>query len=127
MRVLLADDQEKVCSALSLLLREEANIEVVGVVARAEDLFAQIAEIRPDMVLLDWELPRLVGSGQFATLSSFYPDLKVIALSARPEARRAALAAGVDDFVTKTDPPERLLKVVRSVAQGMANGRKQDV
>jgi DNA-binding NarL/FixJ family response regulator len=122
MRVFLADDQLKVRSALRLLLEHEPGLYVVGEATEAEELLAQIKATRPDLMLLDWELPGLsltnsVGPGKqlLSVLHTFYPNLRVIALSGRPEARQAALAAGVDAFVSKGDPPERLLTTLRTM------------
>ena len=113
MRVLLADDQPKVRSALRLLLEQEPGMSVVGEAAEAEGLLAQVSAVHPDLVLLDWELPGLqVASPVLPTLRTLCPRLSVIALSGRPDARRAALAAGADAFVSKGDPPERLMAAV---------------
>jgi len=112
MRVLLADNQPKVRSALRLLLEQEPGLSVIGEAAEAEDLLAQVEATQPDLVLLDWELHGLRTVERLAALRTLCPRLKVIALSGRPEARRAALAAGVDAFVSKGDPPERLLAAV---------------
>ena len=122
MRVFLADDQPKVRSALRLLLEQERGLCVVGEAAEAEELLVQLKATRPDLMLLDWELPGLslansVGPGKqlLSILHTFYPNLRVIALSGRPEACQAALAAGVDAFVSKGDPPERLLTTLRAI------------
>ena len=112
MRVLLADDQTKVRSALRLLLEQEPGLSVVGEAAEAEDLLAQVAATQPDLVLLDWELPGLRTDDRLSVLRALCPQLKVIALSGQPEARRAALSAGADAFVSKGEPPERLLAAV---------------
>lgn len=112
MRVLLADDQSKVRSALRLLLEQQPGLSVVSEAVEAESLLAQAEATQPDLVLLDWELPGLRTDDWLSTLRTLCPRLKVIALSGQPEARRAALAAGADAFVSKGDPPERLLAAV---------------
>jgi DNA-binding NarL/FixJ family response regulator len=112
MRVLLADDQTKVRSALRLLLEQEPGLSVVGEAVEAEDLLAQVEATQPDLVLLDWELPGLRTDDRLSVLRALCPQLKVIALSGQPEARRAALSAGADAFVSKGEPPERLLAAV---------------
>jgi DNA-binding NarL/FixJ family response regulator len=114
MRVLLADDQAKVRSALKLLLEQEAGLCVVGEAADAEALLAVAQAVQPDVVLLDWELPGHEEAGLLTALRALSSRARVIALSGRLEAGQEALAAGVDGFVSKGDPPERLLAVLRS-------------
>jgi DNA-binding NarL/FixJ family response regulator len=111
MHILLADDQAEVRSALRLLLEQEPGIAVVGEAAEAAAVLAQAAASRPDLVFLDWELPGLQATELLHVLRS-RPRMIVIALSGRPEARQAALDAGVDAFVSKGDPPERLLEAL---------------
>jgi DNA-binding NarL/FixJ family response regulator len=111
-RVLLADDQSKVRFALRVLLERRSGLKVVGEAASAEDLLAQAEMASPDLVLLGWELPGLAATSSLAALRMTCPDLCVIALSGRPEARRASLDAGADAFVSKADPPDRLLAAI---------------
>ncbi len=112
MRILLADDQPRVRFALRVLLERQPGLEVVGAALDADDLLAQAEATCPDLVLLGWELPGLIAVGSLSALRRICPDLFVIALSGRPEARRAALVAGANTFVSKTDPPERLLAAI---------------
>jgi DNA-binding NarL/FixJ family response regulator len=133
MRILVADDQPKVRSALRLLLEQEPGLSVVGEAAETESLLAQAEAICPDLVLLDWELPSLqatdpstpstgseAGSGHrlLSALRALCSHLLVIALSGRPEARQAALVAGADAFVSKGDPPEQLLTTLHTISIG---------
>lgn len=128
MRVLLADEQDFVRSALRLLLEQEAGISVVGEAKAANDLLALARATRPDLVLLSCELPGLVLNGQHGRQPTLLPELRaleprpaVVALSGRPEAERAALGAGADGFVSKGDPPERLLTTLRAVRTGASS------
>jgi DNA-binding NarL/FixJ family response regulator len=124
-RIFLADDQAKVRSALRLLLDHEPGLYVVGEADETEDLLVQVEATNPDLILLDWELPdRSVtnssggsGSRLISTLRAYCPSLRVIALSGRLEARQASLAAGADAFVSKGDPPERLLTTLRAIEE----------
>jgi DNA-binding NarL/FixJ family response regulator len=115
MRVLVADDRSKIRFGLRALLRQQPGLEIVGEAAEAEDLLTQVEAVCPDLVLLDWRLQGLAADDLLAALRAACPDLCVIALGGRPEAGRAALAAGADAFVSKADPPERLLAAVRLV------------
>jgi DNA-binding NarL/FixJ family response regulator len=115
MRVLLADDQAHIRSALQMLLKREQGMAVVGEVSEARELVDQIGTTHPDLVLLDWELPGLPTIGSLFGLHRICPNILVIALSGRPEARQEALAAGADAFVSKADPPEQLLAALHSM------------
>lgn len=116
MRVLIADDQPHVRSALRLLLGQEPGVTIVGEAEDVEQALRLAAGQQPDLVLLDWELPGRSTAGASAgvgqcllpALRARRPCLKVVVLSGRPEARQAALAAGADVFVSKGDPPEWL-------------------
>ena len=114
MRVLVADDQAKVRSALRLLLMHEPEVEIVGEAVDSTGLLDWMKVVCPDLILLDWELPGLPGVALLPQLHDCCPRLRVIALSGRPEARQAALNAGADAFASKGDPPERFLAVVKA-------------
>lgn len=125
MRVLLADDQAWLRSAVRLLLEQEPGIEVVGEAAEANILLSIAKSIGPDLILLDWELPGLdagsSGERLLGTLHSCCPQIAVIVLSGRPEASALALDAGADYFVSKADPPDSLLSALRD-ARRAQNG-----
>ena len=112
MLVLLADNEPKVRLGLRVLLERQPGLKVVGEAADTEELLAQTEADRPDLVLLGWELPGLAGVDSLSALRRVCPDLFVIALSGRLEARRAALNAGADAFVSKCNPPDRLLAAI---------------
>jgi DNA-binding NarL/FixJ family response regulator len=113
LRIFLADDQLAVRSAIRLLLEQETAFRVVGEAETAMALLEQLADSRPDLVLLDWELPGLPAVGSIAALHAGYPAMILIALSSKLEARQAALQAGADGFVGKSEPPERLLAIMK--------------
>ena len=115
MRVLLADDQTRVRSALQILLKQEPGVTVVGEAGEAKGLLAQIRTTHPDLVLLDWGLPDLATIGSVPALHTACSNLSVIVLSGRPEVRQEALAAGADEFVSKVDPPEQLLLAIQAI------------
>lgn len=118
MRILLADDQPRVRFALRTLLERQPDLEIVGEAGSGQDLRDQIEPAHPDLLLLDWELPGERALDILSALRMTYPALRVVALSGRSEARRAALQAGVDAFVSKADPPECLLAAIRATRPG---------
>lgn len=118
MRVLLADDQFEVRSALRLLLEQAHGLSVVAEAATAQSLLDQARETNPDLVLLDWELPGRHAGDLVDDLRAISPSTAVIALSGRPEALRSSLDAGADAFVSKTQPPEDLVQALFDVCGG---------
>ena len=113
MRVVLADDETEVRSALRLLLEEKSGVTLVAEAANETEMIAAVSASHPDLVLLDWELAPRGGGALLATLRATWPTLIVIVLSSRPQAGLEALAAGANAFVCKTDPLEQVLAAVR--------------
>ena len=114
MRILLADDQPKVRFALRVLLKRQSGLQVVGEAIEAQDLLEQTAQLSPDLILLGWELPGCSTTDLLPSLRSLCPSLVIIALSGRLEARQMALDCGADAFVSKSDPPDRLLAAIEA-------------
>ena len=121
MRILLADHRSRVRFALRALLEQQPGLNVVGEAVDAGSLLAQAESSCPDLVLLDWKL-RGLAADSLPALRRVCPDVHVIALSGRPEERRAALDAGADAFVSKTDAPERLLATIHDCRAGSIGG-----
>jgi DNA-binding NarL/FixJ family response regulator len=113
MRILIADDQERVRFALRVLLAQQPGVQVVGEASSGEALLAQASVVAADLALVDWELPRLAEAGGLPALHRSSPALQIVVLSSRPGVRQAALAVGGAAFVSKGEPPERLLTVIR--------------
>ncbi|HEX2947785.1 MAG TPA: response regulator transcription factor [Clostridia bacterium] len=115
MRVLIADDQADVRSALMILLEhmnDDFNFE------EAEDaagLFEKAVTFRPDLILLDWELSGSSMWDEVSNLRKLARGTAIIALSSRPEAARTARAAGVDAFVSKGENSDALLAAIQKV------------
>ena len=82
-----------------------------------DSLATQIKEFRPDLVILDWELPGRPAAALLLALHQLNYRPRVIVLSTRPELEQEARNVGADGFVCKGDSPERLLQVFRSLLQ----------
>jgi DNA-binding NarL/FixJ family response regulator len=117
MHILLADHQPKVRFALRVLLERQPNVVVVGEAANADDLISQTKDKRPDLVLVDWDLPGFSTEVSLLSLRQICPEMLVIALSGHAEVRQGALGAGADEFASKVDPPESLLEKIRACAR----------
>jgi DNA-binding NarL/FixJ family response regulator len=115
MRVVLADDQAWLRSALRLLLEHESDLEVVGEVGNASALPTSTATLQPDLIVLDWDLPEIKSTGArqrlVATLRNLQPQVYIIALTGNRDLERVR-ATGADAFVSKADPPNCLLAAI---------------
>jgi DNA-binding NarL/FixJ family response regulator len=114
MKILLADDNPEVRSALRLLLEQEPVLATVTEVSNTQGLLAYLNQNCPKVVLLDWELPGLRNGNLLTALRSCCPEMKIVALSSKFEARQQALAARVDAFISKSEPPELILSTIWS-------------
>ena len=126
MRILLADDQPKVRLGLRLLLEQEQWASVVGEAAEAGSLLALAEVTQPDLVLLDWSLQGSERLDLLPALHGCCPRLAVVALSGQPGAEQEALDAGADAFVSKADPPEKLLAAISSATRIRAATREKN-
>lgn len=119
-RLLLADDQSLVRAALAALLELEDDFEVVEQVGRGDRVVAAARAARPDVALLDVEMPGLDGLAAAAALTAEVPSCRVIILTTfgRPGYLRRAMESGALGFVVKDAPAEQLADAVRRVARG---------
>jgi DNA-binding NarL/FixJ family response regulator len=111
--ILLADDNFESRSALRLILQTRLGLETIYEARDMEHALAMIEDASPDCIILDWELPGRPTRERVSVLRMLIPHLKVIAISARPESELDAIAENVDAFFSKTDPPERMLNMLR--------------
>ena len=119
-RLLLADDQALVRQALAALLDLEEDFEVVAEVGRGDEVVEAARRSRPDVALLDIEMPGLDGLAAAAALAQAAPEVRVIILTTfgRPGYLRRAMESGALGFVVKDAPAEQLADAVRRVAAG---------
>jgi DNA-binding NarL/FixJ family response regulator len=122
MRILLAESRPRVRFALRALLGDQPGLQIVGEAAYGQDLLAQIEAACPDLVLLSWGLPGLAGAELLPALWKVCEEVYVIVLSGRPEARQAILDAGANAFISKVEPPERLLAAIAFAEQTNRKG-----
>lgn len=119
-RLLLAEDQELVRTALCTLLDLEDDFAVVAAVGRGDQVAEAAREHRPDVALLDIEMPGLDGLAAAAVLAQQAPWCRVVILTTfgRAGYLRRAMEAGALGFVVKDAPAEVLADAIRRVAAG---------
>ncbi|RKR89254.1 LuxR family two component transcriptional regulator [Micromonospora pisi] len=120
-RLLLADDQALVRGALAALLSLEPDLTVVAEVGRGDEVVDAARRTRPDIALLDVEMPGLDGIGATAALRAARPECRVLVVTTfgRPGYLRRAMEAGADGFVVKDTPARQLADAVRRVHAGL--------
>lgn len=119
-RILLADDHEVVRRGLSLMLRQEPDFEIVGEARDGAEAVGMAQTAVPDLVLLDWKMPRLDGLAAAREIKRTVATTRTLLLSGAPveTAVLDALDDGVDGFVHKDISPANLAHAIRMVAGG---------
>lgn len=119
-RVLLAEDQAMLRSALASLLDIEPDLHVVAQVGRGDEIVPAVAEHRPDVALVDIDLPGGSGLDVLPELTAEHPDCAAIIVTtfARAGYLRRAMDAGARGFLVKDDPVDQLAAAIRRVLAG---------
>ncbi|MFE9253846.1 DNA-binding response regulator [Streptomyces sp. NPDC006879] len=119
-KILLAEDVHMVRGALVALLELEPDLEVVASVDRGDLIVPSALETRPDVAIVDIDLPGTDGLTAAAELHGQLPECRTLILTSlgRPGTLRRAMAARVSGFLLKDSPPSRLAQAVRAVAAG---------
>jgi len=119
-RILIVDDHAVVRSGLRLLLDAEPDIEAIGEAPNAERALYEAIELKPDVVLMDLQMPEKGGIEGMPALLQALPTTNVLVLSMQDEPRyvRAAFEAGASGYVLKEAADSDLVAAVREVAGG---------
>jgi len=119
-RLLIADDQELIRSALAALLDMEEDFSVVASVGRGDEVVAMAKATSPDVALLDVEMPGIDGLAAAAILAAQVPSCRALIVTTfgRPGYLRRAMESGAYGFVVKDTPVGQLTDAIRRVASG---------
>lgn len=119
-RVMVAEDMHMVRGALVALLDREADIDVVAEVATGTEVLPAARNFRPDVAVIDIDLPGLDGLTAATQIHEHVPECRTLILTShgRPGTLRRALLAKVSGFILKDAPARQLADAVRAVALG---------
>jgi DNA-binding NarL/FixJ family response regulator len=119
-RVILADDHALVRQGIRQFLENAEDIEVVAEAADGEKALLLVAELRPDVALLDVQMPGMSGIEATRQIKARFPEVRVLVLTAYDDDPYvfALLQAGADGYLLKTVEVDDLLRAVRAVHRG---------
>jgi len=127
-KLMIADDDAKVRSAINLLLDQDRTCwQVIAEVRNVNELFLKVEQEKPQLILLDWELPEeccgdkrppyFCLKDRIHHLREINPELYIIVLSSKPQVKLEAMEAGANSFVSKGDPPEIFLNALYAMCE----------
>jgi two-component system, NarL family, invasion response regulator UvrY len=119
-RLVIVDDHELIREGIKKIMRPCVDLKVAGEAAGLRQAVALVAQVRPDVVVLDIGLPDSDGLDGLVELRRCFPELRVVMLSTHPEERYAlaALRAGALGYVSKASSSADLVDAVRKAGQG---------
>ena len=119
-RIILADDHPLVLEAVRALLDGQPELKVIAAATDGRQLLDLTRRLKPDLVILDLQLPGVNGLDCLRRIKEFDPAIQVIVLSAFGDAEtvRAVVQAEAEGFVLKTDPPGQVINAIRQVLSG---------
>jgi DNA-binding NarL/FixJ family response regulator len=119
-RVVLVDDHAILRATLATVLDNSGEIEVIGQGGDGQEAIALADQLKPDVMLLDLNMPRKGGLAALPELKAGHPDMKVLVLTGRDENAyiMRALRAGANGYMLKTANEHELIQAVRDVSLG---------
>jgi len=121
-RVLLVDDQKMIREGLKALIKAESDIEIIGIAENGEHAIKQVESLKPDVVLMDMEMPGMDGMEATKIICQKFQNVKVLVLSTfdTQEYVARSLSSGAMGYLLKGTPAKELTDAIRSVHRGYA-------
>ncbi len=119
-RLLLADDHAVVRSGLRMLLQAQPDMKIIGEAETGQEAIRRVAELRPDVVLMDIEMPGMNGIEATRRIKAEAPQAAVLALTMYEDDQYffEMLRAGASGYVPKRAAPDELVSAIRAVSRG---------
>jgi DNA-binding NarL/FixJ family response regulator len=121
-RIVIVDDQAMVRAGLRLILEFEPDMRVVGEAGNGREAVVLARSLRPDVILMDVQMPALDGIAATRQIIEQDPDrsgrILILTMFERDEYIFGALRAGASGFLLKNAPPEDLIEAVRTISAG---------
>ena len=119
-RIVIFEDNNDLREGLSMIIESVDDFEMAGAFADAKRLIPRIQQSRPDIVLMDINMPEISGIEAVQQLHEQFPHIKILMQTVFDEDDKvfASLCAGASGYILKNTAPERLLQAIREVADG---------
>jgi DNA-binding NarL/FixJ family response regulator len=119
-RLIIADDQRLFRQSLRIVLDHEPGIEVVGEAGDGQEAYEQAKALRPDVILMDVEMPKLDGISASRLLAKALVGIKILILSSYSDDDRVlqGIQAGAVGYIVKDSTPEEFVKIIRATYAG---------
>jgi DNA-binding NarL/FixJ family response regulator len=119
-RVLVADDHPMMRESLGFMLENHTDVRWVGEAVNGAEAIQKTSDLRPDVILMDLQMPEVDGLEAIAAIRKLHPACHVIVLTTYPGDARAAsaLALGAKAYILKATPSTEILNTIREVASG---------
>jgi DNA-binding NarL/FixJ family response regulator len=120
LQILLVEDQTLVRQGIKTILDLEPDLNVVGETDRGEDAIRMALDLRPDVILMDVQLPQMNGVEATAAICAAWPEAKVIILTTfdRDDYVFQGVRAGAQGYLLKTTPADELIQTIRRICAG---------
>jgi DNA-binding NarL/FixJ family response regulator len=120
MRVIICDDQALIREGLEMILKLDANIEVVGLAQDGAEAVELAEEKKPDLVLMDLKMPGMNGVEATRRIHLNYPDIKILILTTYDDDSWLfdAIRAGASGYLLKDTPREDVIKAIKGTSEG---------
>jgi DNA-binding NarL/FixJ family response regulator len=113
MKIMVADHHPQALWALKTMLEEKPQFNVIGDAVNAYKLLNLVIENPPDLVLMDSELPGMSNANLINELHKVVPKIIVVVMGGSKADGAMLIKAGANAFVSKSDPPDRMLKIIQ--------------
>ncbi|MEQ8473862.1 MAG: response regulator transcription factor [Marinoscillum sp.] len=119
-KIIIADDHVLFIEGLKVLLSEAPEVEIVGTAGSGKELISLLRNMKPDVVLLDINMPDMNGIEALKQVKQIYPATKIIMLSTYTEQYLIELTRknGANGYLAKTTPKEKLLEAIKQICAG---------
>lgn len=120
LKIFIVDDHLLIIEGMKKQISTLAEVELLGIASNSNEALAKIDELKPELIIFDYELPGMTGLELFCTVKNSYSNAKGICytMHSEPWIMQKLIKSGVDGIVLKTDMPETLNIAIKTVFEG---------